>query len=320
MTRSSRSWPPAAGVLGCVAFVLLGWSGLLVPSLIRSVEGAFDQSDAGIGLFYFVYAVVYATGSLGGGFVTERLGRRTVLSLGVALHGAGFIALGVSPSWVVFVLAALPAGLGAGVIDGGMNGLFLNLFPAGRGRSLNLLHVFFSVGALSAPLAVGRLVESGVEWQRILLATGFAALVVAILFAVVEMPDGRTRPDRRALDGGRASSPGAPTVGDAARPAGRGDWLLRGRRGRGLELARPVPRAGTAEHGHDGPRPVLGRLDARSPHRRTNRRPHSITFGSRRRRAPPPQPRSCWRSWRRRCPCRLRCSAWPASRPARFTR
>ena len=210
MTRSSRSWPPAAGVLGCVAFVLLGWSGLLVPSLIRSVEGAFDQSDAGIGLFYFVYAVVYATGSLGGGFVTERLGRRTVLSLGVALHGAGFIALGVSPSWVVFVLAALPAGLGAGVIDGGMNGLFLNLFPAGRGRSLNLLHVFFSVGALSAPLAVGRLVESGVEWQQILLATGFAALVVAILFAVVEMPDGRHAPtgERSTGDGRPRLAPG----------------------------------------------------------------------------------------------------------------
>ncbi len=204
MTRSSRSWPPAAGVLGCVAFVLLGWSGLLVPSLIRSVEGAFDQSDAGIGLFYFVYALVYATGSLGGGLVTERLGRRTVLSLGVALHGAGFIALGVSPSWVVFVLAALPAGLGAGVIDGGMNGLFLNLFPAGRGRSLNLLHVFFSLGALSAPLAVGRLVESGVEWQRILLATGLAALVVAFLFAVVKMPDGR----HTAAIGGRPAEGG----------------------------------------------------------------------------------------------------------------
>jgi fucose permease len=201
-THPRRSWPPAAGVVGCIAFVLLGWTGLLVPSLIRSIEAGFAQSDAGIGIFYFVYAGVYAAGSLGGGLVTERLGRRTVLSLGVALHGVGFVALGLAPSWGVFVFAALPAGLGAGVIDGGINGLFLDLFSSGRGRSLNLLHLFFSVGALSAPLAVGRLVENGVAWQAILVATGLAALVVAALFALVAMPDGRhTRSARQPADG-----------------------------------------------------------------------------------------------------------------------
>jgi fucose permease len=191
VNRPSRSLPPAAGVVGCIAFVLIGWSGLLVPSLIRSIKDAFDQSDAGIGIFYFVYASVYAAGSLGGGLVTERLGRRTVFTLAVGLHGAGFVALGIAPSWGVFLLAALPAGLSAGAIDGGMNGLFLDLFPSGRGRALNLLHLFFSVGALSAPLAVGRLVEVGVEWQTIFIATGLVAFVLAALFAVVRMPDGR---------------------------------------------------------------------------------------------------------------------------------
>lgn len=171
--------------------MLIGWSGLLVPSLIRSVKDAFDQSDAGIGILYFLYATLYATGSLGGGLVTERLGRRTVFTLAAALHGVGFVALGIAPSWGVFLIAALPAGLSAGAIDGGVNGLFLDLFPAGRGRALNLLHLFFSVGALSAPLAVGRLVEVGVAWQAIFISTGVVAFVVAVLFAVVRMPDGR---------------------------------------------------------------------------------------------------------------------------------
>lgn len=191
MPRLSRSSAAAAGALACLAFVLIGWSGLLVPSLIRTVEKTFAQSDAGIGIFYFIYATVYALGSLCGGLVTERLGRRTVLSLGVAFHGAGFVVLGIAPSWLVFALAALPAGLGAGVIDGGMNGLILALYPSGRGRALNLLHVFFSVGALVAPLAVGRLLDIGVEWQALLVTTGAVAFLVAALFAVVEVPSGR---------------------------------------------------------------------------------------------------------------------------------
>src|SRR5712672_1192510 len=98
-------------MLGCVAFVLIGWSGLLVPSLIRSVKDAYGQSDAGIGIFYFLYAVAYATGSLGGGLATERFGRRLILGAAVAVHAAGLIALGLGQSWWVFLLAGLPGGV-----------------------------------------------------------------------------------------------------------------------------------------------------------------------------------------------------------------
>ena len=208
--RAPRAIP--AGIVGCLAFVLIGWSGLLVPSLIRSVESTFGQTDAGIGGFYFVYAVLYASGSLAGGLLTERLGRRTVLSLAAAAHGAGFLFLGGAPSWLVFVAAAAPAGLGAGALDGGVNGLYLDLFPEERGRALNVLHLFFSLGALSAPLAIGRLVESGTDWHVILAATGVAAIVLAVLLAVVPMPTGRHE---------RAERPTAASGGWIERTRGR---------------------------------------------------------------------------------------------------
>jgi len=181
----------AAGVLGCLCFLLIGWVGLLVPSLIRSIEQAFSQTDAGLGLYYFLNAVAYATGSLGGGIVTERLGRRTVLVLAAVVLVLGLVMLGTVPIWAVVLLAAVPAGLGAGAIDGGANGLILDLFPDTRGRALNTLHLFFSIGALSSPLIVGRLVEAGIAWQSIVLATGAAAVPIGILLAVVTLPHGR---------------------------------------------------------------------------------------------------------------------------------
>ena len=191
MTSGVRARPAAAGIVGCLAYVLIGWSGLLIPTLIRSVKDTFAQSDAGLGIFYFMFAIGWATGSFGGGLVTERVGRRTVLASAAALLGGGLVALGLAPGWAIFLLAALPAGLGAGAIDGGGNALFLDLYATGRGRALNLLHLFFSIGALSAPLAVGRAVEAGVDWQTIVGGTGLVALVVAGLLAVVSMPDGR---------------------------------------------------------------------------------------------------------------------------------
>ncbi len=192
----------SAAVLGGLGFLLIGWTGLLVPSLIRSVEGGFGQTDAGIGLFYFVDAVAYVSGSLVGGFLTERLGRRAVLSSAAALVGVGLVAMGSVPSWTLFLLAALPLGLGSGAIDGGVNGLYLDLYPTSRGQALNRVHLFFSLGALTSPLIVGRLVDAGVAWQAVILGTTVVAFPLAVLLAVTGLPSGR---HHRPGDGSSAS-------------------------------------------------------------------------------------------------------------------
>ena len=181
----------AAGIVGSLTLLVIGWTGLLVPSLIRSIKEAFDQNDAGIGVVYFAYAVAYAAGSILGGQIMERVGRRTVLAGAAILHGVGIAGLGLAPSWPLFVAAMLPAGLGAGCLDGGSNGLVLDVYREGRGRAMNLLHVSFSVGALLAPLVVGRAVEAGVTWEAIMLLSAAPLAGLAVAYAIVPMPSGR---------------------------------------------------------------------------------------------------------------------------------
>ena len=79
----------AAGILGSLTLLVIGWTGLLVPSLIRSIQAAFDQNDAGIGVVYLAYSIAYAIGSVIGGQLMERMGRRRVLVSAAALHGIG---------------------------------------------------------------------------------------------------------------------------------------------------------------------------------------------------------------------------------------
>lgn len=181
----------AAAILGCLSFFLIGWSGLLVPSLVRSIEHDFGQTDAGLGFFYFVNAAVYGGGVLGGTLATQRLGRRPVLAGGAGLAALGLLVLGSAGSWPVFVLGVLPFGLGCGTLDGAGNGLILDLFPAARGRALNLLHFCFSAGALASPAVVGRAVDAGVPWRDLLVATAVGATPIALLLARAAMPSGR---------------------------------------------------------------------------------------------------------------------------------
>jgi galactose mutarotase-like enzyme/fucose permease len=176
------------------SFLLIGWAGLLVPALIRSIEHDFAQTDAGLGLFYFVNAVFYAAGSFGGGFATERVGRRVVLGAAPVLLAAGLVTAGEAPDWGWFLLAALPIGLGAGIVDGGMNALVLDLAGRRPGQALNRLHLFFSIGASGSPFVIGQLVGAGIDWRTLLVATAAPAVAVGALLAGSRMPSGRHHP------------------------------------------------------------------------------------------------------------------------------
>jgi fucose permease len=103
------------------------------------------------------------------------------------------------------VLAAVPLSLGAGGIDAGVNGLFLDLHP-GHGGPVNMLHFFFSVGALGAPFIVGLLVDAGVAWPLIPLGSAVVALLTGRLLVTVKVASGK-RDHARQADTGHVALP-----------------------------------------------------------------------------------------------------------------
>ena len=182
-----------AAALSCLGFVLIGWSGLLVPSLSREVEGAFGQTDVGLGAFYFVAAAAYATGSVVGAMATERVGRRSVLVLAAVFHAVGLVGQGIAPGWAVFVIAGLARSVGAGAIDGGVNGLVVELYGGSRGRALSLVHLFYAMGAVGAPFLLAFRVSLGLSWEAVVIGTGLATIPLGLFLAVTDLADGRHR-------------------------------------------------------------------------------------------------------------------------------
>ncbi len=197
MTEGRDGSAPAQNrllVIAYATFLLVGWSTLLVPALIRLVERDFVQTDAGLGLFYLVSALFFGVGSLGGGFATERVGRRPILAGAALLMGAGLLVQGAAPGWWLFLAGAVPVGIGSGAVDGGMNALVLDLSRRRPGSALNRLHLFFSIGAAGSPLLVGQLVGIGVDWRIIVLATALPAVAIGAALALHVMPSGRHAP------------------------------------------------------------------------------------------------------------------------------
>jgi FHS family glucose/mannose:H+ symporter-like MFS transporter len=203
---------PAAGrpifATSYAGFALVGWSMLLVPSLIRDIRAEFAQTDAGFGALYLVTALMFGTGAFLSGALAGRVGRRTILPVAAGALAAGLAAQGLAPAWPLLILGAALAAWGAGALDAGVNSVVMDLSVTGRGDALSRLHLFYSVGALTAPLAMGLLLAAGVDWRVPMVTSAVAGLaLIAPLQAVGAVP-------------ARARALAAPTNGAGGAPAG----------------------------------------------------------------------------------------------------
>jgi fucose permease len=178
-----------AGLVAGLAYTLVGWRALLVPSLILFVAPAFGQADAGMGAYYLATALAYGLGALLGGRFIRRFGARLILPSAAALMAAGLLIQGFTGAWVVFALAGVFTSIGASSTDVGIQALVLDLFPHARSRALNLLHVTYGVGALMAPLLLAALVAAGVPWQWLMTGSGIAMAVAGVGLALTVPPD-----------------------------------------------------------------------------------------------------------------------------------
>jgi fucose permease len=161
------------------SFILVGWSSLFVPSLLRILQADFVRSDAEFGLVYLVGALLFATGALSSGLISGRFGRGVVSAAGAVLIAGGFALEAVAPSWPIFVFGAALAGAGCGATDAIGSSVIMDMSASESGSGLNRLHLFYSVGALAAPIAIGLVIGIGLEWRLIAVASSVAGVALA---------------------------------------------------------------------------------------------------------------------------------------------
>lgn len=224
-------------VVSFASLTLVGWTGLLIPSLLRVIKAEFDQTDAGFGLLYLVGALSFAVGALAAGLLGERLGRRILLPLSALVIAVGVATQGAAPTWPVLLLGVAFGAVGCGAIDAGVNGVVMDLSVSGKGSALNRLHLFYSVGALGAPLVIGQLVGLGVDWRLVAAGTGLAALALVVpLRAVGSVPPRR-----------RAAAAAAGAAGRDDRATGSNERISpRNDRAAGADLRLPLAILGAA--------------------------------------------------------------------------
>ncbi|WP_426980000.1 MFS transporter (plasmid) [Pseudarthrobacter sp. O4] len=134
-------------------FLIGALEALYGPSLIRLIE-RFEASPSAVGIVISAHFIGGLLGVLSSQSIHARIGNRVTLAAGYLLLLLGSVGFAWAPTLLLAITASAAAGLGFGALDYAFSHLFAVAFGSGSGKMLNLLHGFFGVGAILAPLAV----------------------------------------------------------------------------------------------------------------------------------------------------------------------
>ncbi|QBJ95230.1 MFS transporter [Rhodococcus sp. ABRD24] len=182
-------------------WVIFGVRIALVPLfVVAALDG--DETTAAIALT--VFALGNASVLIKSGPMSDRIGRRPFVLLGLALSGLSTIGMGFADNVIVFYIATAVCGIGSGVMGPAQQAAVADVVgsKARGGPLLAAFQMVNDVGAFAGPLVAGYLAQQwsfGVAWA----VTGAIMLLPMISWFFV--PKGRAVDDT-AVDAGSAGN------------------------------------------------------------------------------------------------------------------
>jgi FHS family glucose/mannose:H+ symporter-like MFS transporter len=168
-------------VRACLCLVTFGIVLTTLGAVLPSVMERFgiDKASAGALLMLMTFSVL--AGALVFGPVVDRYGYKAILLAATALVIVGLEGVAFAPSMPWLRLAVFVTGFGGGIINGGANTLVSDISGEARGPRLNLLGVFFGVGAMGVPFMLALLTD---RFSHAALLASVGALVAIPLAAI----------------------------------------------------------------------------------------------------------------------------------------
>jgi MFS transporter, FHS family, glucose/mannose:H+ symporter len=169
-------------VFGIVMAVLGTLFGL--PAMRQRLK--IDLAQQG-NVFLFLYVgILLAT--LVAGPVIDAIGNKVILVTSAALVASGMAGFAYAHSFGSAAIPAVLLGLGGGGLNTSTNALVSNLYGEDRGPMLNVLGIFYGIGALGIPLLAAVVAGHFPIAPQLLICAGLAG-ACALLFLGVQFPE-----------------------------------------------------------------------------------------------------------------------------------
>ena len=164
------------------ALLVIGLTMTVIGPALTELRERTGSSIGAIGSLFVASSVGFLSGSVLGGRLYDRLHGHRLLASGLVLLGLGVLTIPHARSLVLLFAIFVVIGVAAAIVEVGSNTLVMWQRDADVGRSMNLLHFAFGVGALITP------VLTRIGLSVITTVGAFAAGVVALAALTTPVP------------------------------------------------------------------------------------------------------------------------------------
>jgi fucose permease len=174
--------------LTCATMAQHGIVLLLMGAVLPAVMHTFQISESTAGLMLGAGSFGFFLGPLVAGMLADRFDARTAMMVGLGAETALLLLLGAAPSLLAVTAVFFLLNFAAGFIETPVN-MVPPLVESGHtGSLMNLIHMFFSVGAFISPLLAGLILQTIHDWRPVFWLTAVPTVVLFFLMGRSRFP------------------------------------------------------------------------------------------------------------------------------------
>jgi len=184
MTEDRRR---AAFTLACAGMLVFGVVLTSLGAVLPEITERFGVTKAAAGSLFTLLSFGILIGSLVFGPWVDRAGYRVPLAAGLAVVAVGLVLIAYGASISALRAGVALIGFGGGIVNGGTNALVADISTENKAAALSLLGVFFGVGAVGMPFALGVLTGT-VSYTSLLAILGVLTALPLIATLLIALP------------------------------------------------------------------------------------------------------------------------------------
>jgi EmrB/QacA subfamily drug resistance transporter len=180
-----------------MSLLIVGLDVTIVNVALPAIHRTFDSALSGLQWTVDAYTLVLASLLLAAGSTADRLGRRRVFQLGLALFSSASLLCAVAPSLGALIAFRVVQAIGGAMLPPATMSILRNTFedPRERAQAIGVYAAMFGISMALGPVLGGALV-SEISWRAIFVVNVPVALL-AMALARSFVPESRAPRSRR---------------------------------------------------------------------------------------------------------------------------